>query len=175
MRHRPAFSETTPETHCPIDLRMECNAKVSHLLQEIAMTQWPHPQIVTDQSQGVELPMIHTVVPDRRMLESMTEMGAGVLVNDGVGPSAMWQGTPIVFVVDDDASMRESLELLICDAGWQPETFASAQEFLRRERVLVPSCLVLDIDAAGSQRPRFAEASRGRSERHADHLRYGSW
>jgi FixJ family two-component response regulator len=53
--------------------------------------------------------------------------------------------TPIVFVVDDDISVRESLELLICNAGWQPETFASAQEFLSRPRVLVPSCLILDV------------------------------
>src|ERR1700692_4964626 len=53
--------------------------------------------------------------------------------------------TPIVFVVDDDISVRESLELLICNAGWQPETFASAQEFLSRPRVLAPSCLVLDV------------------------------
>jgi FixJ family two-component response regulator len=52
---------------------------------------------------------------------------------------------PIVFVVDDDISVRESLELLIRCAGWQPETFASAQEFLARPRVLVPSCLVLDV------------------------------
>ena len=76
------------------------------------MTQWPHRETVTDQSQGVELPTL---------------------------------GTPIVFVVDDDASARELLELLICNAGWQPETFASAQKFLCRERVLVPSCLVLDL------------------------------
>ena len=53
--------------------------------------------------------------------------------------------TPIVFVVDDDISVRESLELLIANAGWQPETFASAQEFLSRPRVLVPSCLILDV------------------------------
>jgi FixJ family two-component response regulator len=53
--------------------------------------------------------------------------------------------TPIVFVVDDDISVRESLELLICNAGWQPETFASAQEFLSRPRVLAPSCLILDV------------------------------
>ncbi len=52
---------------------------------------------------------------------------------------------PIVFVVDDDISVRESLELLISRAGWQPETFASAQEFLARPRVLVPSCLILDV------------------------------
>jgi FixJ family two-component response regulator len=54
-----------------------------------------------------------------------------------------------VFVVDDDISVRESLELLIQSAGWQPETFASAQEFLARPRVLVPSCLVLDVSLPG--------------------------
>jgi FixJ family two-component response regulator len=53
--------------------------------------------------------------------------------------------TPIVFVVDDDISVRESLDALIRCAGWQPETFASAQEFLSRPRVDVPSCLVLDV------------------------------
>ena len=57
--------------------------------------------------------------------------------------------TPIVFVVDDDVSVREELELLICNAGWQPETFESAGEFLCRERVLVPCCLVLDIALPG--------------------------
>src|SRR5256712_11972021 len=57
----------------------------------------------------------------------------------------MSQDTPIVFVVDDDVSVRESLELLIRCAGWQPETFASAAAFLARPRVLVPSCLVLDV------------------------------
>jgi FixJ family two-component response regulator len=53
--------------------------------------------------------------------------------------------TPIVFVVDDDVSVRESLELLIDSAGWQPETFASAREFLSCPRILAPSCLVLDV------------------------------
>ena len=52
---------------------------------------------------------------------------------------------PIVFVVDDDISVRESLESLISFAGWQPELFASAQEFLARPRALRPSCLVLDV------------------------------
>ena len=56
---------------------------------------------------------------------------------------------PIVFVVDYDISMRESLELLIRCEGWQPETFASAQEFLTRPRALVPSCLVLDFSLPG--------------------------
>lgn len=51
----------------------------------------------------------------------------------------------IVFVVDDDLSVRESMELLIRCAGWQPETFESAQEFLDRPRPLVPNCLVLDV------------------------------
>ena len=53
--------------------------------------------------------------------------------------------TPIVFVVDDDISVRESLEMLIRCEGWQPKTFASAKEFLDQPRAGVPSCLVLDI------------------------------
>ena len=53
--------------------------------------------------------------------------------------------TPIVFVVDDDISVRESLELLISFAGWQPELFASAEEFLAHTRVSVPNCLILDV------------------------------
>lgn len=52
---------------------------------------------------------------------------------------------PIIFVVDDDISVRESLELLLRCEGWEPETFASAQEFLDRPRPTVPSCLVLDV------------------------------
>ena len=51
----------------------------------------------------------------------------------------------VVFVVDDDVSVRESLELLILSAGWQPETFTSAEEFLARSRISNPSCLVLDV------------------------------
>ena len=61
----------------------------------------------------------------------------------------MSDGTPIVFVVDDDVSVRESLELLIRCEGWQPEIFASAQEFLSRPRVLVPCCLILDVSLPG--------------------------
>src|SRR5256885_10020789 len=57
----------------------------------------------------------------------------------------MPDATSIVFVVDDDVSVRESLEALIRCEGWEPETFASAQEFLARPRVRVPSCLVLDV------------------------------
>jgi CheY-like chemotaxis protein len=57
--------------------------------------------------------------------------------------------TSIVFVVDDDVSVRESLELLLRAAGLQPETFASAQEFLARPRPAVPCCLVLDVTLPG--------------------------
>jgi FixJ family two-component response regulator len=56
---------------------------------------------------------------------------------------------PVVFVVDDDASVRESLELLIRSAGLRLETFASAQEFLARPPIAVPSCLVLDVSLPG--------------------------
>jgi FixJ family two-component response regulator len=57
----------------------------------------------------------------------------------------MLHACPIVYVVDDDPSIRKSLELLISSAGWRAETFASALEFLSSPRVPVPSCLVLDV------------------------------
>jgi FixJ family two-component response regulator len=56
---------------------------------------------------------------------------------------------PIVFIVDDDVSVRESLEVLVVTAGWRPETFASARDFLARPRASVPSCLVLDVSLPG--------------------------
>ena len=62
-----------------------------------------------------------------------------------VRSTAAPRDTPIVFVVDDDVSVRESLELLIRFEGWRPEVFASAREFLARPRALTPSCLVLDV------------------------------
>jgi FixJ family two-component response regulator len=55
------------------------------------------------------------------------------------------QATPIVFVVDDDVSVREALEALIGSEGWQVETFGSAEAFLSRPRIFVPTCLVLDV------------------------------
>ena len=63
----------------------------------------------------------------------------------GLRSCSMAGVTPVVFVVDDDISVRESLELLIAEAGWRPELFASAQEFLARPRPLCPSCLILDV------------------------------
>ena len=56
---------------------------------------------------------------------------------------------PVVYVVDDDISVRESLELLIRNAGWQVELFESAQNFLRCPKVSLPSCLVLDVNLPG--------------------------
>ena len=61
----------------------------------------------------------------------------------------MLAASPLVFVVDDDVSVRESLDLLITHAGWTPETFASAQDFLSRPRADVPSCLILDVTLPG--------------------------
>jgi FixJ family two-component response regulator len=57
--------------------------------------------------------------------------------------------SPVVFVVDDDISVRESLELLIRHEGLAVETFVSAQEFLARPRVSAPSCLILDVSMPG--------------------------
>ena len=66
-----------------------------------------------------------------------------------LGSACTPAASPIVFVVDDDVSVRESLELLIQNEGWRPEIFESAQGFLDRPRALVPSCLVLDVSLPG--------------------------
>jgi len=73
---------------------------------------------------------------------------AGTLRRD-VGSLSMAIAKPIVFVVDDDAWVRESLETLIQDEGWRSETFSTAQKFLDRPRAFTPSCLVLDISLPG--------------------------
>ncbi len=61
----------------------------------------------------------------------------------------MSRDKPIVFVVDDDVSVRESLEALIRCEGWEPQTFPSGAEFLAHPPVLTPSCLVLDVSLPG--------------------------
>jgi FixJ family two-component response regulator len=68
---------------------------------------------------------------------------------DNAMTSTMLRTPPVVYVVDDDISVRESLELLIRTAGWQAELFESAKEFLRCPKVSVPSCLVLDVNLPG--------------------------
>jgi FixJ family two-component response regulator len=60
-------------------------------------------------------------------------------------PCAKFDATPVVFVVDDDVAVRESLEVLIRSAGWQVESCASANDFLARAHGSVPSCVVLDV------------------------------
>jgi FixJ family two-component response regulator len=70
----------------------------------------------------------------------------------------------IVFVVDDDVSVRESLELLIKSAGWQPRTFATAQDFLSYPRAAVPSCLVLDVTLPGLNGLELQQQLADRSE-----------
>lgn len=72
-------------------------------------------------------------------MNSVSQLDAKV---GGLPPS---QGGPVVFVVDDDISVREALESLIRFAGWLPETFKSANDFLARPRPRVPSCLLLDV------------------------------
>ena len=76
-------------------------------------------------------------------------MAATSLILGEVRSFPMSQTSEIVFVVDDDISVRESLELLIRHEGLYVETFTSAQDFLSRPRALVPSCLVLDISMPG--------------------------
>ena len=76
----------------------------------------------------------------------MTLVGAPV---HEAGLSEMATAKHIVFVVDDDVWMRESLTTLIEDQGWQPKTYASAQEFLACPRALVPNCLLLDLSLPG--------------------------
>src|SRR5215831_11508915 len=61
----------------------------------------------------------------------------------------MAESKAIVFVVDDDISVRESLELLIKTAGWRVETYETAQDFLARARATVSCCLVLDVSLPG--------------------------
>jgi len=76
-------------------------------------------------------------------------MGASGVFSRELGVPPMLPASPIVFVVDDDISVRESLELLIQNEGWRVKTFASAQEFLDFPRAGVSSCLVLDVSLPG--------------------------
>ena len=75
----------------------------------------------------------------------------------------MAETQPIVFVVDDDASVREAVERLVRSAGLRVEAFASAEEFLTRPKADAPSCLVLDVqlpDLSGLDlQRRMADAS----------------
>src|SRR5262249_45880815 len=76
---------------------------------------------------------------------SLASGGEGDAIRRVARSSSMPHATPVVFVVDDDVSVRESLEALIRFAGWQVQVFATAREFLAHRRVAAPSCLVLDL------------------------------
>jgi FixJ family two-component response regulator len=73
-----------------------------------------------------------------------SDRGASI-AGPGIQEAAMKDVRPIVFVVDDDRSVRESLQLLIESAGWASEMFGSAREFLSQPRGSGPSCVVLDF------------------------------
>jgi FixJ family two-component response regulator len=76
----------------------------------------------------------------------------------------MSEAKPTVFIVDDDISVRKSLQLLMESAGWESETFASGSEFLARPRVSAPSCLVLDVrlpDLSGLDLQQRVASERG--------------
>ena len=78
---------------------------------------------------------------------------------------------PIVFVVEDDSSMREALTDLISSVGLLVEPLKSAREFLERQRPDVPACLVLDVRLPRSQRTRFAARISSYGSSYSDHLR----
>lgn len=78
--------------------------------------------------------------------------------------SPLPESKAIVFVVDDDLSVRQGLERLLHSVGWKVETFASAQEFLAHRKENIPSCLVLDVGLPGLSgldlQKRILEANR---------------
>ena len=78
-------------------------------------------------------------------------------------PETKLENVPVVFIVDDDVAVRSALELLVRSAGWRPETFPSAEEFLSHPRAHVPNCLVLDIklpDLSGLELQKQVAAER---------------
>jgi FixJ family two-component response regulator len=86
------------------------------------------------------------------------------VVSGSIEVLTMQDATPIVYVIDDDISVRESLELLIKSAGWQPALFASAQAFLSRPRATIPSCLVLDVTLPGLNGLELQQRLAGRTD-----------
>src|ERR1700721_308954 len=96
----------------------------------------------------------------------MTALNSASIRRNEFRSSAGPRASPTVFVVDDDESVRESLESLIRSAGWKAEVFESAQEFLSRPSLLSPTCLVLDVTLPGLT--VFDQTNRRRStvERH---------
>jgi FixJ family two-component response regulator len=78
-------------------------------------------------------------------LSAMNLSSAARAIDSGIIPDVM----PLVFVVDDEASVRDSLALLMSAEGWRVETFASAADFMSRPHGPVPCCLLLDVKLPG--------------------------
>jgi FixJ family two-component response regulator len=74
-------------------------------------------------------------------------------------------GAPVIFVVDDDPSVRKSLTRVMTSAGYAVESFASARDFLTREPFTGPGCLVLDVRMPGLSGLDLQEALAGKSHR----------
>jgi FixJ family two-component response regulator len=92
-------------------------------------------------------------------------MSLACVLGHGLGITNYSKISPVVFVVDDDISVRESLKSLIRSEGWRPETFGSAQEFLACPRLDAPSCLILDVALPGLNGLELQKAiARERSE-----------
>ena len=88
----------------------------------------------------------------------------GASLSDRVNTASAASAAPTVYVVDDDVSVRESLELLIQTAGYTPELFASAGDFLEHALIRAPSCIVLDVglpDLNGLDLQRRIASDRG--------------
>jgi FixJ family two-component response regulator len=123
-----------------------CNAWISEFcFGEIAMTRFQDQKSLTDQSQCAKLRAIRMSLPYGGLHPIMPKIDEGGAGDEDAAPTTASTGKPIVFIVDDDVSVREALASLICSAGWQAEIFESAQVFLHRKRVRVPNCIVLDI------------------------------
>ena len=89
-------------------------------------------------------------VTNRRPMQANVvhhEIGSasGFSATEAVTGAGIGDVTPTVLIIDGDISVRESLTLLVRTAGWVPEGFASAEEFLSRPRATVPCCLILDL------------------------------
>jgi len=134
MREHPAHGLSMVDVRSDPETRSKADDPASPLL--------PGAEGGDQEVQRLHPPRIE-VITMSKAIPSL--LGSGnVSVRASMGPS-LSHAQSIVFVVDDDISVRGSLELLIGSAGWQPETFASAQEFLAWPRPCTPSCLVLDV------------------------------
>jgi FixJ family two-component response regulator len=92
---------------------------------------------------------MHTNIDDLKPAEGMLAALHLSIASRAIDVVTLPDVTSLVFVVDGDASVRGSLELLIRSQGWKAETFSSAADFLSRPRVMTPCCLLLDIMPPG--------------------------